>query len=147
MSLPFPMRSIVAYWHKIVGSREGMRYLVVGGMTTAISWGVFVLAQYVGAGAVAANNIANALAIAFAFVANKAFVFESTSWALRCVLPELGKFGASRLLTHVLETAALFVLVDRLELPGFLMKGLTMAVIQVGGNYVLSKWVVFVKKG
>jgi putative flippase GtrA len=132
--------------YNLFTQRESIRYLFIGGITTAISWGVFVLAQHMGAGSVAANNIANALAILFAFAANKAFVFESSSWGVRTLLPELGKFGASRLLTHALETAALFVLVERLELPGFLMKGLTMLFIQVGGNYALSKWVVFVKK-
>ncbi|MCL2203525.1 MAG: GtrA family protein [Defluviitaleaceae bacterium] len=127
-------------------NRESVSYLIVGGITTALSWGLFTLALHLGLGTIAANNMANALAILFAFFANKAIVFRSSSWAAGKVLYEFAKFGAARLLTHVLETVALYVLVEMLGLPGFLMKGLTMAFIQVLGNYALSKWVVFVKK-
>jgi len=99
-----------------------------------------------GMGTVAANNAANAAAILFAFVANKTVVFRSSSWSAREVLPEIAKFLASRLFTHVLETVALYILVDRFYLHAIAMKGLTMVFIQILGNYALGKWVVFVKK-
>ena len=127
-------------------NRETVSYLIVGGITTVIAWGLFVLTQHAGTGAIAANNMGNGAAMLFAFFANKIFVFRAHSWQSRQLAREALTFFSARLLTHVLETLALFVLVDRLGLPGFLMKGLTMAVIQVGGNYALSKWVVFVKK-
>jgi len=126
--------------------REVLTYLMVGGCTTALSWGIFALAIHLNAGTLAANNIANAIAILFAFFANKTLVFRSPLWALRHLLPEAGKFFASRLLTHILETFALLFLIDILHLNPILMKALTMALIQICGNYVLSKWVVFVRK-
>jgi putative flippase GtrA len=127
-------------------NRETISYLIVGGLTTLLSWILFTLALYFDLGTVAANNIANIIAVLFAFLANKIFVFQSSSWAVGKVLPEALRFFASRLLTHGLETAALVVLVDMFGFPGAIMKVLTMAVIQVLGNYALSKWVVFVRK-
>jgi putative flippase GtrA len=127
-------------------NRETISYLVVGICTTALAWGLFALFSYLEMGTVATNNIANGVAVLFAFVANKAFVFKSSSWAAKKILPEMLRFFVSRLLTHALETAALYVLVDLLNLPAVIMKGLTMFFIQVLGNYALSKWAVFVKK-
>jgi putative flippase GtrA len=127
-------------------NRETVSYLITGGCTTALAWGLFALLSHTGMGTVAANNIANGAAVLFAFAANKAFVFKSVSWAAGTVLAEGVKFAAARMLTHVIETAVLYVLVDLWELPGIIMKGITVFFIQVLGNYALSKWVVFVKK-
>jgi len=126
--------------------RETLSYLIVGGCTTALGWVIFTLALHFHGGTIFANNLANGISILFAFFANKIFVFRSASWEKKQALPELLKFLSARLLTHVLETAALFLLVEVWELPGFIMKGLTLFFIQVLGNYALSKWVVFVKK-
>jgi putative flippase GtrA len=127
-------------------NRETISYLIVGGLTTGLSWGLFVLILHLNGGAVTANNIANAAAILFAFITNKIFVFRAVSWTGRALLREGVTFFSSRLFTHILETVALFILVDHLGLPGLYMKAATMVIIQVAGNYVLSKWVVFVKK-
>ena len=127
-------------------NRETISYLIVGGCTTALSWGIFLLAMHFQAGAIAANNIANAIAILFAFFANKILVFKSPSYKPSHLLPEITKFAASRLLTHAIETAALFLLIDHLSLNPTVSKTATILLIQVCGNYALSKWVVFVKK-
>ena len=127
-------------------NNEVIRYLFVGGCTTALSWGIFALAIYLGMGTIMANTVANVIAILFAFFANKMIVFRADGWEMHVLLPEMGKFFASRVFTHVLETVALFALVDGFGWHPVLMKTLTMVVIQVCGNYVLSKRVVFVKK-
>jgi putative flippase GtrA len=127
-------------------NRETVSYLIAGACTTALAWGAFALFSQWDMGTVTANNAANGLAVLFAFAANKLFVFRSPSWAIGKVLVEALKFFASRLFTHILETVALYILVDIWALPGVPMKGLTMVFIQVLGNYALGKWVVFVKK-
>jgi putative flippase GtrA len=136
----------IMLWIKKFLNRETVSYLIAGICTTLLAWGLFVVLPYFGAGTIAANNIANGLAVLFAFAVNKVFVFKSPSWVLSKILPEMCKFFASRLLTHVLETAVLYVLVDRFGFSAVIMKGLTMFFIQVLGNYALSKRVVFVKK-
>ena len=101
---------------------------------------------YLEMGIATANNISNVLAIIFAFFVNKMFVFRSPGWRPRILVPELVKFGASRAFTSVVETLVLMLLVDWLGLHAMLMKLLTMVFIQVIGNYVLGKWVVFTRR-
>ena len=123
---------------------ETVSYLFFGGLTTVVALGAYALLYFnTGMGAAMASIVSNVLAIIFAFVTNKMFVFESTSWRAGVLLPEIITFGASRALTTVIEALALGLLVDRLGFNAMIMRLLTMVVIQVIGNYVLSKWVVF----
>ena len=127
-------------------NRELVSYLIVGGLTTVVGLGSYWLALRLGTGVALANTISTWLAILFAYVTNKLLVFQSSSWRLGLLLPELAKFGASRALTWVVETVVLVLLVDVWGLHDMLMKLCTMVVIQVLGNYALSKWVVFTRK-
>ena len=113
-----------------------------------VSLSLFALFYYViGMEASAATAVSNVLAIVFAFFPNKLYVFESKSWEAGVLVPEVVKFGASRALTFVLEFLAMWLLVDSLGFHAMLMRLLVALVIQVIGNYVLSKWIVFTKKG
>ena len=127
---------------------EIVSYLFFGGLTTLVGLGSFAVFLYVfGMGVAMGGAVSNALAIIFAFGTNKIYVFLSPSWRAGVVLPELVKFGVSRALTSVVEVLALVLLVDVLGLNAMVMRLLTMAIIQVLGNYVLSKWVVFARRG
>ena len=113
-----------------------------------VSLGFFALFHYfVGLSVAMAGAASDVLAIIFAFVTNKIYVFGSPNWRPKTLLPELIKFSASRALTVVLGIWALVVLVDNLGFNAMLMRLLTMVVIHVIGNYILSKWVVFTKRG
>ena len=127
---------------------ETVSYLFFGVLTTIIGLGTYALFIYgMGMSAAVASIISNMLAIIFAFITNKIYVFESPSWELRVLLSEIVKFGASRALTSAIEGLALWLLVDNLGFDAIIMRLLTMAVIQVIGNYVLSKWIVFTDRG
>ena len=127
---------------------EIVSYLLFGGLTTLVGLGFFALFYYVlGLGVVVAGTASDVLAIIFAFVTNKLYVFESSSWRGGVVGPELVKFGASRALTTVLGILALALLVNTLGFNALVMRFLTIVIIQVLGNYVLSKWVVFARRG
>jgi len=126
---------------------ETVSYLFFGGLATVVGLGTFALFIYVfGMSVAVASVVSNALAIIFAFVTNKMFVFESPSWQAGVLIPEIVKFGASRVFTTIVETLALVLLVDVMGLHAMVMRLITMVVIQVMGNYVLSKWVVFTKR-
>ena len=107
-----------------------------------VGLGSFALAIYFGIGTAAANTVSTVLAVLFAYVTNKIFVFRAPGWGLKHLILEFGKFCGARLVTFVVETALLLLLVDRLGLNSTLMKGFTMVLV-VLGNYVLSKWLVF----
>jgi len=125
---------------------ETVSYLFFGGLTTLVALGTYALFIYIlGMGVAMAGAVSNVLAIIFAFVTNKMFVFQSPGWRAVILLPELAKFGASRAFTAVVDVFVLVLLVDVMGLNPMIMRLLTMVVIHVIGNYALSKWLVFTK--
>lgn len=123
-----------------------LSYLFFGGLTTLVNFIVYTpLHRWLHLSAALSNVIAWAVAVAFAYLTNKPFVFKSHDWSAKTVLPELAKFVSCRVGSGLLETVILAVTVDMLRWHGLIMK-LICAVIVVILNYVGSKWLVFKKK-
>ena len=121
-------------------------YMSFGLLTTIVNYLVyFPLLYIVGFTAVLSNTIAWFFAVAFSFVTNKPFVFDSHDWSLVTVLHELVGFFGCRFLTGAFETAVLFVLVDVMDMNGFTWK-LLVSVVVIIFNYLSSKRIVFRKK-
>ena len=122
-----------------------LSYLFFGGLTTAVNYVVYLPCyNWLGFSAAASNAIAWAVAVAFAYLTNKPFVFKSHDWSLKTVGPELTKFIGCRVGSGLLETALLFLTVDWLGWNGNVMK-LILAVVVVLLNYIGSKLIVFKK--
>lgn len=121
-------------------------YVVFGGVTTIVNYGVYALFYYPFklSGSVS-NIIAWVLSMLVAFVTNKIWVFESKSWKPTLALRELGEFALGRLLTGVLETAAIAIFVDTLHQNAIFWKIVT-SIIVIIVNYIVSKLIVFRKK-
>ena len=125
--------------------RDILLYLVFGVLTTAVNYVVYLPCyNLLGLSAAVSNVIAWAAAVAFAYLTNKPFVFESHDWSAQTVLPELTKFVGCRVGSGALETAVIFITVDCLAFDGIIMKLLT-SVLVVVLNYVGSKLLVFKK--
>ena len=90
------------------------------------------------------NIVAWVVAVAFAYLTNKPFVFRSHDWSVKTVIPELAKFVGCRVGSGAIETVILFIAVDLLGWNGNLWKLLT-SVIVVILNYIGSKLLVFRK--
>ena len=113
-----------------------------------VGLGFFALFYYAtGMGGAVAGAVSNVLAIIFAFVTNKMYVFESTSWKAPVLMPELVKFGVSRAFTFIVDILLLLLLVDHLGFNAMIIRLVNMVFVHVIGNYLLSKWVVFAKRG
>ena len=124
--------------------RSTVIYLVFGVLTTVVNYAVYLpLYSFVHLPASVCNGIAWVVAVAFAYVTNKLFVFESKSWDSG-VLGELLRFVGSRVASGAIETVSLLLTVDILGWNGILMK-LLLAVFVIVFNYVLSKFFVFKK--
>ncbi len=120
-------------------------YLFFGVLTTLVNYAVYLpLYNYAGVSASVSNVIAWVVAVLFAFLTNKPFVFGSHDWSAKTVLPELGKFTACRIGSGVLETGILFLFVDMLSMEGNVIKLIT-SVLVVILNYVGSRLLVFRK--
>ena len=125
--------------------RDVIVYLVFGVLTTVVNYIVYLPCYNVlGLSGSASNAIAWVGAVAFAYLTNKPFVFQSHDWSAKTVLPELTKFVGCRVGSGVLETAIIFLTVDLLGWNGNVMKLLT-SVLVVVLNYIGSKLLVFKK--
>lgn len=133
---------ILAFWSK---HKEVLLYLIFGFLTTVVNYLVY-FPLHSGATMLAsvANVIAWVAAVIFAFLTNKPFVFKSTDWSFRTVMPEFAKFVGARLGSLAVETLILLICVDILAWNGILMKVIT-SVLVVVLNYVTSKFIVFKK--
>ena len=129
----------------MVRYREVIVYLAFGVLTTAVNYIVYLPCYNVlGLSGSASNAIAWVGAVAFAYLTNKPFVFQSHDWSAKTVIPELTKFVGCRVGSGVLETAIIFLTVDWLGWNGNVMKLLT-SVLVVVLNYIGSKLLVFKK--
>jgi len=123
-----------------------LTYLIFGVLTTVVNYLVYLpVYNLMGLSAAVSNAIAWVVAVAFAYLTNKPFVFRSHDWSLKTVIPELTKFVSCRVVSGVAETLILLVTVDILHWNGNIWKLVT-SVLVVVLNYFASKFVVFAKK-
>ena len=133
-------------------NKETILYVVFGVLTTVVSYAVGMLCYYtlpIPSDSPMLNLTANCIswlaAVAFAFVTNKKFVFESKSWSGRVLLLEIPTFLSARLLSLGVELLGMWLLVDCAHVwYGVAKIGMNVLVILI--NYVLSKLVIFKKK-
>ncbi len=130
---------IVKYW-------DILSYLIFGVLTTVANYLVYLpMYNWVGLSAAVSNCIAWVVAVAFAYLTNKPFVFRSYDWSRETVIPELTRFVSCRLASGVMETVIIFLAVDCLGWNGNIWKLVT-SVLVVILNYIFSKLIVFRKK-
>lgn len=117
-------------------------YAVFGAAGTAVNVLIFVLlAEKCGANYLAANLAAWIFSVAFAFATNKAFVFESRSWAFPLWLKECAAFTLARIATCVFDWGCMFLAVSVLGWSKTASK-IIANIIVVIANYALSRiWI------
>ena len=126
--------------------RSLILYAVFGALTTLINIAVYSLCyNTLRMSNVVSNILAWILAVLFAFLTNKLWVFDSKSFAPKFLFPELWKFTAARLATGAFDLAFMFVAVDLLRGPALLFKVISNVIVIIA-NYVLSRLLVFRKK-
>lgn len=122
-------------------------YLFFGVLTTAVNFIIyFPCYNWLQLSASVSNVIAWIVAVAFAYLTNKPFVFKSNDWSMKVVGPELVKFVGCRVGSGALETGIVLVFADGLGWDGNWVKVFT-SVLVVILNYVGSKLLVFRNKG
>lgn len=130
---------VLRYW-------DILSYLFFGVLTTVVNYLVYLPCyNALGLSAVVSNGIAWVVAVAFAYLTNKPFVFKSHDWSAKTVIPELSKFLGCRIGSGAAETLILYLAVDLLGMNGNLWKLLTNILVIIM-NYIGSKLLVFRKK-
>ena len=131
-----------------VKHREILVYLIVGGLTTLVSWGckflwgaVFypgVTQTTVGQTTVL-NVVENLSGILFAYYPNRRWVFQSKNPK---ILPEFAVFFSSRLGTWGLSYGLNLLLCNVLKMD-YRIATILVSIVVVIGNYVISKFLIF----
>ena len=91
------------------------------------------------------NIAAWILAVTFAYLTNKVWVFDSKSWKWEVLRREVPAFISCRLATGILDIVIMFICVDIMGLHALLMKVISNVLVIIL-NYVFSKLVIFKKK-
>lgn len=123
--------------------KEQLLYLFFGALTTVISIAVFALfTEVIPCDELVANILSWILAVLFAFLTNRTWVFQSA--AGKRFGKQMVSFYLGRVATLLIEEALLLVFVKWLLWDGMIVK-IAAQVIIVVLNYVISKLFIFKK--
>ncbi|MBQ7699300.1 MAG: GtrA family protein [Clostridia bacterium] len=132
--------------------KEVVLYVVFGGLTTLVNYLVFYplvnipgMQDNVSWWTLVVNVIAWVAAVAFAYVTNKFFVFQSKDKSGKTVFREIVSFVGARVASLLIEEAILALFVTVLHFNENLIK-LIASIGTVIINYFFSKFVIFRKK-
>jgi putative flippase GtrA len=125
--------------------KEIILYVFFGGLTTlvniasyALCTRIFIINEYT------SNLIAWILAVLFAYVTNRKYVFNSKKNKFKEKLSEFFSFFGFRVLSLVIDMAMMYVLIDKFEVNDMISKIIVNVVIIIV-NYVFSKLLIFKK--
>ena len=125
--------------------KQGILYLFFGALTTAVniisyyaSYNIFKISN------VTSTILAWALALLFAFVTNRIFVFESKAKGFKEIIRELLAFFICRLLTGAIDVLIMWISVDIMNWNSMLWKIISNVLVVVL-NFLASKLFIFKK--
>ena len=140
-------------WNLYKNYEEILNYLVVGGLTTIVAIGskllllATILDQTNGLELQIAEIISWFLAVTFAYVTNRIFVFKSKTKGNKCAR-EILNFFKGRIVTQLIQMFIMWFFVTFLKLDSnvwVFVFTLVCQVMQIVLNYVISKLLVFKK--
>ncbi|MCM1114634.1 MAG: GtrA family protein [Clostridium sp.] len=140
--------------------KEPISYIFFGVLTTIVSLASFkAFDMLLGKKLYLITNIFSwLLAVIFAYITNKLWVFESKSWKAGVVGRELISFFGARVFSLIIEEAGLWLMIDACHMGninwnilsfgvnGNMLAKLIMQIVVVILNYIFSKLVIFKKQ-
>lgn len=123
-------------------------YLIVGVMTTIVSWGAAFLGKLVLNMDIPWQNTLNnafswLVGVLFAYPLNRRWVFKSKN---KKILKEFSGFAASRISTLIMDIVIMWLTVNVIRMSYWIAKIFISSVIVTIANYVFSKLLIFKKK-
>lgn len=130
----------------LVKYKSIISYVIFGVLTTVVNVAIYHISNNsLMLSNIVSTCIAWIVAVTFAFVTNKLFVFESKGWSINKVVKEIVSFYTCRLGTGAIELFCMYFLVDMMNFNGTVMKFCTNFVVIIL-NFVFSKLFVFKNK-
>ena len=124
--------------------KEGLLYLFFGGCTTLINIVTFFICRQFSLGINLSNVIAWVIAVIFAFVTNKLFVFDSKDMSSKRVIRETVSFFIARIISLGVDTGILHLMIKSLKISELISKIVSNIVVIIV-NYIFSKLFIFKK--
>ena len=132
--------------------KEPISYLFFGGLTTLVNWIVYTISlKFFSEKVEISNVIAWIVAVIFAYITNKLFVFRSKGLSLKATIKEISLFFTSRITSGIIEIFGFPLLYyaglnqSFLGIDGFIAKVL-ISILVIILNYIFSKLIVFKKR-
>lgn len=140
----------LADWYRV--HKEGMRYLIFGALTTIVNIIIYIIFAKLILGSVqnedlrvnASEIIAFIAGVAFAYITNKLYVFESKTKSLKDLIRELASFTGCRIFTEIISIIMMNLAIH-FSINDVIMKIIANIVVIIL-NFVFSKLFIF-KKG
>lgn len=128
-------------------NKETISYIIFGVLTTVINIVAFVCFDKITIWPqtlhlTITNCLAWIVAVIFAFITNKLYVFNSKSMEIRLVLREFLAFVGARLASLGIDTVGLIFLVNSFAMNSVIAK-VIMNIVVIIINYVISKVFIF----
>lgn len=121
---------------------ELLRYILTGGMTTAVNYVIYFGLTSVSVRYLVANTLAWCGAVAFAFFMNRRVVFRSVGNPV----VEFLRFAGLRFATLIAENMLLYLLISIIGKDEIISK-LVVSIVTVIANYTACKYGIFRKGG
>lgn len=127
----------------LIKYRSFILYAFFGVCTTLVNIIVYYICSYVlNLSTIISTAISWFLAVLFAYVTNREWVFESHVSNTKEVTKEITSFFSCRLLTGLLDTGIMYICVDILNWNDMIIKMISNILVIVL-NYVASKLIIF----
>lgn len=128
--------------------REIIVYLIVGVLTTIVSWGAAFLGKLILNTDISWQNTLNntfswVVGVLFAYPLNRKWVFKSVNPQ---IIKEFIGFASSRVSTLIMDIVIMWLTVNVLDMQYWIAKIFISSVIVTIANYVFSKLFIFKKK-
>lgn len=127
--------------------KQIINYLICGGLSTIVNFAsYFVFARIFKIDEVISSGLSWVMAVIFAYVVNKIFVFESKTKNIKELIKEFVYFIACRVISGITCDVGTFALMVRvLHINDIASKVVTQIMVIIL-NYVFSKLIIFKKK-
>lgn len=124
-------------------NKEIISYIFFGGLTVFINIVAYwIFYNYLNLSLVLSNTLAWIVAVIFAFITNKLFVFNSKIATKAQFFKEISSFFMFRLLSYLIDMSMMFFMVTSLSINDMISK-IIVNIVVIIFNYIASKLFIF----
>ena len=126
--------------------KETISYLIFGILSTIVNIATYAFfSRIIKINFMISNIIAWFVAVIFAYITNKFFVFESKDINIKFILKEITSFMSLRIVSGLTELILMYIMINIMLINDFIVKIITNIVVVIL-NFIFSKLIIFKNK-